>query len=136
MSGTGGQSRVHLGADGDRRGGTPGGHESQFGGVVDQLVGGDADKVHDHDLGHRQHPVDGGADRGADDRSLRDRRVQHPVMAVLRRQPRRGSRRTGIGDVLAEQEHSIVGLQRLIQREVERLAHRHLFVFHVFTPGT
>src|SRR6201986_1481725 len=31
----------------------PGGHEAQLGGIVDQLIGGDADEVHDHDLGHR-----------------------------------------------------------------------------------
>ena len=132
----GGQSRIDLGADGDRRRGAPGGHESQFGGVVDQLVGGDTDEVHDHDLGHRQHPVDGRADRGADDRGFRDRGVQDPVVAVLRRQPRRRPGRPRVGDVLTEQEHSVVGLQRLIQREVQRLAHRHLFVFHAFTPGT
>ena len=136
MSRAGGQPRIDLGADGDRRRGAPGGHESQFGGVVDQLVGGDTDEVHDHDLGHRQHSVNGRADRGADDRRLRYRGVQDPVMAVLRRQARRGTRRPGVGDVLTEQEHSVVGLQRLIQREVQRLAHRHLFVVHAITPGT
>ena len=58
-------------------------------GVVDQLVGRDPDEVHDHDLGDRQHAVDGGADGRTDDGGLGDRGVEHPVVAVLRRQPRR-----------------------------------------------
>ena len=114
----------------------PGGHESQLGGIVDQLVGGDTDEVHDHDLGDRQHPVDGRADGRTDDGGFRDRGVQHPVVAVLRRQSCRRPGRSRVGDVLTEQEHPVVSLQGLIQREVQRLAHRHLFVFHAFTPGT
>ena len=43
----------------------------------------------------------------------------------------------GIGDVLTEQKHPVVGLQRLVEREVECLAHRHLFFFHdVLGPHT
>jgi hypothetical protein len=132
----GGQSRIHLSADGDRRGGPAGRHEPQLGGVVDQLIGGDTDEVHDHDLGHRQHPVDRRADGSADNPGFRDRGVQYPVMAILRRQTCRRPGRPRVGDVLTEQEHSFVGLQRLVEREVQRLAHRHLFVLHGFTPGT
>ena len=54
---------VNLGAHGDRRGGPARGHEAQLGGIVDQLVCGDADEVHDHDLGDRQQPVDRRPDR-------------------------------------------------------------------------
>src|ERR1700756_5628402 len=32
-------------------------------------------------------------------------------------------------------DNPAVGLQRLVQREVERLAHRHLFFVHSLTPG-
>jgi hypothetical protein len=80
--------------------------------------------------------VDRSTDGRADDRGFRDRGVQDPVMSVLRRQTCRRPGRPRVGDVLTEQEHSVIGLQRLIQRKVQRLAHRHLFVVHVFTPGT
>ena len=50
--------------------------------------------------------------------------------------PAVGSGRAGIGDVLAEQEHPVVGPQCLVEREVERLAHRHLFLVHVPAPQT
>ena len=85
-------------------------HESQLGAVVDQLVRGDSDEVHDHDLGHRQQPVHRGTDGRTDDRGLRDRGVQYPVVPVLCRQPRGRAGCAGIGDVLTEQEHSVVGL--------------------------
>ncbi len=112
------------------------GHEAQLGGVVDELVRGDADEVHDHDLGHRQQAVHRGADRGTDDRGLGDRRVQHAVVAVFRRQARGGAGRAGVGDVLAEQEDPLVGFHRLVEREVQRLAHRHLFLVHRRLPQT
>jgi len=107
---TGAESGVHLGADCDGRGRSACGHEAELGGVVDDLVRGDADEVHDHDLGYWQHPVNRGTYRGADDRGFRDRSVQNPVAAVLRRQPRGGAGCTGIGDVLAKQKHAVVGL--------------------------
>ena len=100
------------------------------------LVRGDADEVHDHDLGHRQQSVDRRTYCRTDDRGLRDRCVQDPVVAILRRQPGGGAGRTGIGDVLSEQEHPIVGLHRLIQREIQRLTHRHFLFLHDLTPDT
>ncbi len=133
---TGAESGVHLGADGDGRGRSACGHEAELGGVVDDLVRGDADEVHDHDLGHRKQAVDRRTDRGTDDRGLRDRGVQHPVVAVLGRQPRGRAGRAGVGDVLTEQEHPFVGFQRLVEREVQRLAHRHHLLVHVGFPQT
>jgi hypothetical protein len=111
-------------------------NEAQLGGVVDELVGGDADEIHDHDLGHRQQAVDCRTDRGTDDRRLRDRSVKHAVVAVLGRQAGRRAGRARVGDVLAQQEHPVVGLQGLVKREVQRLAHRHLFFIHVRRPQT
>jgi hypothetical protein len=87
--------------------------------------------------GHRPQAVDRRADRRADDRGLGNRGVQHSVAAVLRRQPRGRAGRSGVGDVLTDQENPLVGLQRLIEREVQRLAHCHLFLVHVvLTRGT
>lgn len=132
----GGQPAVHLGAHGDRRRRSPRRHEPQFGGVVDQLVRGDADEVHDHDLGDRQQSVDRGADRRADDGRLRYRGVEDAVVSVLRRESGRRAPKPRIGDVLAEQEHPVVGRHRLVQREVERLAHRHFLLVHWRLPQT
>ena len=138
VGGPGAEAAVDLRADGDRRRRAACRHEAQLRRMVDDLVGRDADEVHDHDLGHRQQAVDRRTDRGAEDRGLRDRGVQHPVVAVLGGQSRGRAGGAGIGDVLAEQEHPLVGGQRLVQSEVQRLAHGHLGLGHglLLRPGT
>ncbi len=44
------------------------------------------------------------------------------------------SGRTWVGDVLAEQEHAVVGFQGLVEREVQCLAHRHFSFAHDRLP--
>ena len=59
-------------------------------------------------------PAHRGADRAADDRLLGDRRVEHALGAEALEQPvGRLERAAGGGDVLAEQEHVVVGLERV-----------------------
>ena len=46
-------------------------HEAQLGRVIDDLIHGDGDEVHQHDLRHRPHAGERRADRRADDGLLR-----------------------------------------------------------------
>ena len=82
-------------------------------GPVDELVERERDEVDEHDLEHRAHPRLRGADRDAGDRGLADRRVDHALGAELLGEP--GGRGVGpaLGDVLAEDEHALVGAHRL-----------------------
>ncbi len=77
------------------------------------------------DLDDRQQPVHGHPDRTADDPGFGEGSVDDPVLSVLVLEACRDTEHApGLGDVLAEHDHAVVYLHRLIQREVERLHHR------------
>jgi hypothetical protein len=97
-----------------------------LGRVVDDLVHRQQAEVDGHDLhdgasaGHR------GADGGADEALLGDRRVAHAVLAVLVHQPGRDA----VGaveeaELLAEQVDAVVALELLVEREAQGLADAH-----------
>src|SRR5205823_12023798 len=64
----------------------------------------------------------GGADRRPDEALLRDRRVEHPLVAELLPEPLRHAERAAeMADVLAEQEDALVLAKRVAQRRLDRL---------------
>ena len=73
-------------------------------------------------------PEHGGADRGAGDRLLADRRVDDAVVAELLDQAEVDAEGTAEAaldaDVLADQEHALVGAHLLGDRLAQRLADR------------
>ena len=68
------------------------GHVVELGRVVDELVHGQRDEVHEHDLHHRTQARQGRADGHAHDGAFADGRVHHPVRAQL------------LGDALGDSE--------------------------------
>ncbi len=111
------------GADRDRHVGSAAGHVAQLCGVVGDLVHADGEEVIDHDFGDRPQTGQRCADGSADDGLLGNRRRPHPVQPVLRRQAGRGfdyaARR--IMNVLAQQEHPVVAVERQIEGVVDGL---------------
>jgi hypothetical protein len=75
-------------------------------GLLDDLVHRREDEVGELDLGDRPQPVGGRADAHAGDHRLRERRVDHAVIAELRPEPvRREEDAAFLADVLAEHDH-------------------------------
>ena len=98
----------------------PAGHVRQRRGVVDDLVEREQAEVDGHDLDDRPHPGERGADAGADERGLRQRRVADRARGRTRRAGR-GSRRTSRRSGRRPRPsgtHAVVA-----QRVADRLAH-------------
>ncbi len=94
--------------------------------LVDDLLEGKRQEILVHDLDDRPHPLHRRADPRADDRHLRDRRVAHALAAELLEQPLRHAHRAAhLGDVLAHQEHVVVGAHRSRERVVDCLSVLH-----------
>ena len=94
--------------------------------LVDDAVHDERQEVAEHDLDDGPQAVDGGAERGPGERELRDRRVEDALGAVLLVQARRHREHAaGDGDVLAEEDHPVVGGERLVERLAERAAEVH-----------
>ena len=86
----------------------------QGGRVVQDLVEREQAEVDGHDLDDRAHPAERGADAGADEGRLRQRRVADPLGAELLEQAQaHGEAAAVAADVLAHQEHPLVAVQRL-----------------------
>src|SRR6185295_1493691 len=78
-------------------------HVAHLGNLVGQIVVAACDEVREHDLRDRPHPCHRGAERGADDGLLRDRRVPDALWAELGAKPgRRFEDSFGGTDVLPE----------------------------------
>ena len=114
---------------------SPPGQEPVLRHLVDDAVHDERQEVAEHDLDHRAQPRDGRAERGAGQGELRDRRVEDPVGAVLLVQARRDREdAAGDRDVLAEEDDSVVGCERLVEGlpnrgpEVDRVGRRRLRV--------
>ena len=96
-------------------------------GDVDELVEAAGDEVGELHLADRPQPLDRGADRGADDRVLGQRRVEHPLGAELLHEAVGDLERAAEGaDVLAEAEHGLVAAHLLAKTVGDRLQVCHL----------
>ena len=85
------------------------GHVQQGGGVVQDLVEREQAEVDRHDLDDRPHPAERGADAGADERRLRQRRVADPLRAELLQQAEADREAAAVAaDVLAHEEDPLV----------------------------
>src|SRR5579871_4464082 len=80
--------------------------------LIDELIDGHEHEVGPHDLRDRLHAAERGAQRAAEDRVLRDGSVEYTVIAELFLQASGDAEdSTGLADVLAEYDHSIVLLE-------------------------
>ena len=104
-------------------------HVVHLGRLVDDLVHGAEDEVAVLHLGDRPHARHRRADRGADDRGLRDRRVDDALAAELVGKPERhgeaAAEAARHADVLAEQEDGRVGAHGDPHGIAQRLRHAH-----------
>ena len=85
--------------------------------LVDEHVHGEREEVAEHDLDDGAQTRDGRPERSAGEGELRDRSVEHPLRPVLLVQTgRRREDAAGDGDVLAEEDHALVGSELLVER--------------------
>ena len=99
----------------------------RLGGDGDDRVEGAGDEVGELELDDRTLAHPGGADRGADEALLGDRRVDHALRAELLEQARRDAEGAAEdADVLAEQEDAVVLAHRVLERGPDRLEIRDL----------
>src|ERR1039457_2310220 len=90
--------------------------------IVDDLIEGARDKIRELHFDHRTHPEHCGANSRADDQRLRDRRVDHALLAERVEQPFGGLERAAqIRHVLAHDEDIFVAAHLLGQRAINRL---------------
>src|SRR5439155_4379267 len=87
-----------------------------------QMVPGAGDEVRELHLGHRAHAHDRGAGAAADDRRLRERRVDHAPRAELLLEAERHLEGAAVdADVLADHEHALVAAHLLAEAVRDRL---------------
>ena len=79
MLGAAAAAAAGLGAEDDRDLDPAAGHVAELRRLVDDRVEADGEEVHVHDLGDRSQARHRGADRGAEQARLGDRRVDHPL---------------------------------------------------------
>src|SRR5438067_13726258 len=75
-------------------------HVAELGGLVEDLVEADAEKVAEHQFGDGPQPGHRRAGRGAHDRAFGDRRVDDPRFAELAEEPLRYPEHPAIGVAL------------------------------------
>ena len=92
-------------------------------GLVDEAVHRQAHEVAEHHLEHRTQAGDRGAVRGAGERELGDRRVEHPLgPEPLQQIGGHLEHPAGRGDVLAEEHDGGVALELLGERVADRVS--------------
>ena len=90
----------------------PAHHEPELGGLVDDLVEGDAGEVRELQLDDGPESRQRRADPAADEAALRQRRVAYPLRAEALVQPLRGPEQPAhLADVLADHDHARIGLE-------------------------
>src|SRR6266545_2784727 len=120
-------------ADHDRHRGA--GAPALLGGDRDELIPRTGDEVRELHLRHRPHAHDRGAGAAADDRRLRERRVDHPPRAEFLLEAERHLERAAVDpDVLADQEDALVtahlGAERVADRlQVCQFGHRAIYLW-------
>ncbi len=93
--------------------------------VADDLVERRVGEPVELDLRNRDEAAHRQPDRDADDRRLRQRRIETPPVAEGFGQPLGHPEDSAeLGDVLAEDQDPVVGGHRVVQRPVDRLRHR------------
>ena len=110
------------GADDERDAGLPVRHVPVLRGLVDERVDDEPEEVAEHDLDDGAQPLDGGAEGGARERELGDRRVDDAVVAEAVDQSRGGVEDAARLDVLADQHDAAVALHLLGDAVPDRLA--------------
>ena len=86
-------------------------------------------------LGDRAEALDGETDGDARDGAFRQRRVEDPPPKCVA-QPIGDTKDTAeLADILTKHQHAVVIAQGVVQRQVERLAHRHGLA-HASPPGS
>ena len=102
--------------------------------LADDLVVRGIDEVRELDLRHGHEAVHRHADRGADDASLAERRVDHAVVAELLLKPLGHAEHAAeLPDVFAEHHDPRVATHLQTERVVDRLHHVH--ARHVSAPS-
>ncbi len=87
----------------------------------DDLVERGVDEVRELDLGHRSQPSERHADRDADDARLRERCVDHSLLAeLLQPSDAHAEDPAAVADVFPEQDHPVVGRHLVVQRVADR----------------
>ena len=96
--------------------------EVHLGGGVDDRVHAAREEVRELELDDRPHPVERHPHGRTGERRLRDRRVDHTLVAELLLQPgRRAERAAAAADIFSEHDNPVVLEQRRPQREPDRL---------------
>ena len=107
--------------------------------LVDQAVHRQGEEVAEHDLQHGALPRDRRAERRARHRQLGDRRVEDALRPVLLVEPGRGREHaSGDGDVLAEEDDTVVAGELLVERVANRVSELELHgcLRHAVTSAT
>ena len=101
--------------------------------LAHDLIEARVDVVGELNLGDRPQAVHGHADGGRDDAALRDRRIEHAILAVLALQPLGGAEHAAeIADVLAHEHDRRIAAEHDVHGRVQRLDHVH--VRHASAP--
>ena len=120
--GAGARRHALLAADDERRRQLAARDVADVRRLVDELVERDEQEVRPHDLHDGAQALERRPERAAEDRGLRDRRVEHPLRAeLLLEVARHAEDAAGGGDVLAEEHELVTGLQLELERTVHRL---------------
>ncbi len=120
--GTGGEPGSPHRGDRQRQRGVAAEHVLELRGLIRELVHRDKHEVHEHQVDDRTESHDCGADAEADDRLLRDRRVDHPALAEpFEEAVEVVEDASGAADILASDEHIRIFVHHLGQTLVERL---------------
>ena len=90
--------------------------------LVDERVDDETEEVAEHDLDDGAQALDRGAERGARERELGDRRVDDPVVAEALDETRRDVEDSTGLDVLADQDDARVALHLLGEAVADRVA--------------
>ena len=108
---------AQVGAKDDGRPPFPARHVVHFGGLVDQLIHDDGQKVAKHDIDHRAQTGHGGADRQPGKTGFGDGRIHDALRAKLLHQPGGDFEgRAGFRHIFADQEDRGVAAQFFGQR--------------------
>src|SRR5713226_897520 len=112
-------------ADRHRDGELASGPVAHLRGLGNDLVERRVDEVHELDLGDRTKAVEGHPDRGPNDSSLREGRIEDAVGEFVQEALRATEDAAVAADVFSEDDYAVVPSHLFAQRVVDRLDHRH-----------
>ncbi|MNR01368.1 hypothetical protein D3C85_1171710 [compost metagenome] len=100
--------------------------------MVDHLIHGHGDEVHQHDFSDRAHAAQGRTDGSAHDRLLGDRRGTHALGTEAVGQPGGALENAAalrVGDILTEHHHRPIDFHCVVQGHGNGLGHIHALGF-------